>query len=138
MYHYTKDKDAVVVRSVLSLVLYASIEVILFGIALLVFRIPADHAILAISFGSLAGSILSSWVLYEILADDEKSDNTEDKGSADEKPEEYKEDETDLYDTIVNKPAETTDEKPVNTDAATETTDGTAGTGVEDETDDKA
>lgn len=138
MDHYTKDKDAVVVRSVLSLVLYASIEVILFVIALLVFRIPADHAILAISFGSLAGSILSSWVLYEILADDEKSDNTEDKGSADEKPEEYKEDETDLYDTIVNKPAETTDEKPVDTDAATETTDGTAGTGAEDETDDKA
>lgn len=132
MDHYTKDKDVVIS------VLYASIEVILFVIALLVFRIPVDHAILAIALGSLAGWILSSWVLHEILADDEKSDNTEDKGSADEKPEEYSEDETDLYDTIVNKPAETTDEKPVDTDAATETTDGTAGTGAEDETDDKA
>ena len=136
MDHYTKD--AVVVRSVLSLVLYASIEVILFVIALLVFRIPADHAILAIALGSFAGTTLSAWVSHEILTDDEKSDNTEDKGSADEKPEEYKEDETDLYDTIVNKPAETTDEKPADTDAATETTDCTAGTGAEDETDDKA
>lgn len=61
--------------------------------------------------------------------------NTEYKGPADEKPEEYREDETDLYDIIVNKSAETTDEKPA--DAATETTDGTAGTGAEDETDDK-
>lgn len=136
MDHYTKDKDVVI--SVLSLVLYASIEAILFVIALLVFRIPVDHAILAIALGSLAGTSLSAWVSHEILTDDEKSDNTEDKGSADEKPEEYREDETDLYDTIVNKPAETTDEKPVDTDAATETTDETAGTGAEDETDDKA
>lgn len=60
---------------------------------------------------------------------------TKDKGSADEKPEEYSEDETDLYDIIVNKPAETTDEKQV--DAATETTDGTAGTGADNETDDR-
>lgn len=60
---------------------------------------------------------------------------TKDKESADEKPEEYSEDETDLYDIIVNKPAETTDEKQV--DAATETTDGTAGTGADNETDDR-
>ena len=108
-----------------------------FVIALLVSRsIPVDYVILAVVLGSFT-VLLSAWVLYdEILTDDEKSDNTEDKGSADEKPEEYKEDETDLYDIIVNKPAETTDEKPV--DAATETTDGTAGTGAEDATDDKA
>lgn len=106
-----------------------------FVIALLVSRIPVDYAILAVALGSFT-VLLSAWVLYdEILTDDEKSDNTEDKGSADEKPEEYREDETDLYDIIVNKPAETTDEKPA--DAATETTDGTAGTGAEDETDDK-
>lgn len=129
MDHYTKY---------VGLVLYASIEAILFVIACLVFRIPVDHAILAIALGSLAGSMLSEWVLYANSTDYEKSDNTEDKGSADEKPEEYKEDETDLYDTIVNKPAETADEKPADTDAATETTDGTAGTGAEDETDDKA
>lgn len=104
-----------------------------FVIAVLVSR---SIAILAVVLGSFTALILSAWVLYEILTDDEKSDNTEDKGSADEKPEEYKEDETDLYDIIVNKPAETTDEKPV--DAATETTDGTAGTGAEDATDDKA
>lgn len=76
---------------------------------------------------------------FEAFADGEESDNTEDKESADEKPEEYKEDETDLYDIIVNKPAGTTaDEKPADTDAATETTDNTAGTVAEDETDDKA
>lgn len=104
-----------------------------FVIALLVSRsIPVDYVILAVVLGSFTALILSAWVLYE----DEKPDNTEDKGSADEKPEEYREDETDLYDIIVNKPAETTDEKPV--DAATEITDGTAGTGAEDETDDKA
>lgn len=102
-----------------------------FVIALLVSRsIPVDYVILAVVLGSFT-VLLSAWVLYE----DEKSDNTEDKGSADEKPEEYREDETDLYDIIVNKSAETTDEKPA--DAATETTDGTAGTGAEDETDDK-
>lgn len=101
-----------------------------FVIALLASRIPVDYAILAVALCSFT-VLLSAWVLY-----DEKSDNTEDKGSADEKPEEYREDETDLYDIIVNKPAETTDEKPV--DAATETTDSTAGTGAEDETDDKA
>lgn len=107
-----------------------------FVIALLVFRsIPVDYVILAVVLGSFT-VLLSAWVLYdEILTDDEKSDNTEDKGSADEKPEEYREDETDLYDIIVNKPAETTDEKPA--DAATETPYGTAGTGAEDETDDK-
>lgn len=60
---------------------------------------------------------------------------TKDKEFADEKPEEYSEDETDLYDIIVNKPAETTDEKQV--DAATETTDGTAGTGADNEADDR-
>lgn len=105
-----------------------------FVIALLVSRsIPVDYVILAVVLGSFTALILSAWVLYE----DEKSDNTEYKGPADEKPEEeeYREDETDLYDIIVNKPAETTDEKPA--DAATETTDGTAGTGAEDETDDK-
>lgn len=102
-----------------------------FVIALLASRIPVDYAILAVALGSFT-VLLSAWVLY-----DEKSDNTEDKGSADEKPEEYREDETDLYDIIVNKPAETADEKPVDTDAATETPYGTAGTGAEDETDDK-
>lgn len=105
-----------------------------FVIALLVSRsIPVDYVILAVVLGSFTALILSAWVLYE----DEKSDNTEYKGPADEKPEEeeYREDETDLYDIIVNKSAETTDEKPA--DAATETTDGTAGTGAEDETDDK-
>lgn len=109
-----------------------------FVIALLVSRsIPVDYVILAVVLGSFT-VLLSAWVLYdEILTDDEKSDNTEDKGSADEKPEEYREDETDLYDIIVNKPAETADEKPVDTDAATETPYGTAGTGAEDETDDK-
>lgn len=93
-----------------------------FVIALLVSRsIPVDYVILAVVLGSFTALILSAWVLYE----DEKSDNTEYKGPADEKPEEeeYREDETDLYDIIVNKPAETTD--------------GTAGTGAEDEADDK-
>ena len=106
-----------------------------FVIAVLVSR---SIAILAVVLGSFTALILSAWVLYEILTDDEKSDNTEYKVSADEKPEEYREDETDLYDIIVNKPAETADEKPVDTDAATETPYGTAGTGAEDETDDKA
>lgn len=105
-----------------------------FVIAVLVSR---SIAILAVVLGSFTALILSAWVLYEILTDDEKSDNTEYKVSADEKPEEYREDETDLYDIIVNKPAETTDEKPADTDAATETPYGTAGTGAEDETDDK-
>lgn len=106
-----------------------------FMIAVLVSR---SIAILAVVLGSFTALILSAWVLYEILTDDEKSDNTEYKVSADEKPEEYREDETDLYDIIVNKPAETADEKPVDTDAATETPYGTAGTGAEDATDDKA
>ncbi len=106
-----------------------------FVIAVLVSR---SIAILAVALGSFTALILSAWVLYEIFIADEKSDNTEDKGSADEKPEEYREDETDLYDIIVNKPAETADEKPVDTDAATETPYGTAGTGAEDATDDKA
>lgn len=127
---YTKDKDAVL------LALYASIVTVMFAIALSVLRIPVGYAILAFALGSFTGTILRALVLYESSTDDEKSDNTEDKGSADEKPEEYKEDETDLYDTIVNKPAETADEKPV--DAATEITYDTAGTVAEDETDDKA
>lgn len=135
---YTKG---VVRRLVLFLVLYALIlmyALILIATILFVFRISVDYAILAVALGSFT-ALLSAWmVLYdEILTDDEKSDNTEDKGSADEKPEEYREDETDLYDIIVNKPAETADEKPVDTDAATETPYGTAGTGAEDETDDK-
>lgn len=128
---YTKG---VVRRLVLFLVLYALIATILFVIASL-FCIPVDYASLAVVLGSSIVPMLSVWVLCEILTYGEKLDNTEDKGSADEKPEEYREDETDLYDIIVNKPAETTDEKPA--DAATEITDGTAGTGAEDETDDK-
>lgn len=129
---YTKG---VVRRLVLFLVLYALIATILFVIASL-FCIPVDYASLAVVLGSSIVPMLSVWVLCEILTYGEKLDNTEDKGSADKKPEEYREDETDLYDIIVNKPAETTDEKPV--DAATEITDGTTGTGAEDETDDKA
>lgn len=131
---YTKG---VVRRLVLFLVLYALIATILFVIASL-FRISVDYATLAVVLEFSIVLMLSVWVLCEILTYGEKSDNTEDKGSADEKPEEYREDETDLYDIIVNKPAETADEKPVDTDAATETPYGTAGTGAEDETDDKA
>lgn len=96
-----------------------------------------------LGFAALLGFIIAAPPLcrmfLESFADGEESDNTEDKESADEKPEEYKEDEADLYDIIVNKPAETTtDEKPAETDAITETTDDTAGTVAEDETDDKA
>lgn len=125
-------------RLVLSLILYASIVLPTITLALLV-PCPVDPAAkeIIVALGIFALAALVVFICARCIpADDEKSDNTEDKGSADEKPEEYKEDETDLYDIIVNKPAETTDEKPV--DAATETTDGTAGTGAEDATDDKA
>lgn len=111
------------------------------------FILLALYANAPLGFAALLGFIIAAPPLcrmfLEAFADGEESDNTEDKESADEKPEEeYKEDETDLYDIIVNKPAETTaDEKPVETDAITETTDGTDGTAetvAEDETDDKA
>ena len=95
---YTEDKA--VARLALLLVSYASTEAILFVIASLLFRIPVDYAMLAVVLGSFIVPILSVWVLYEILTGDEKSDNTEDKGSADEKPEEYKEDETDLSESL--------------------------------------
>lgn len=74
--------------------------------------------------GFFASAALLLFIGLEVFEDCEESDNTEDKESDDEKPEEYNEDETDLYDTIVNNPAETAD--------------GTAGTVAEDETDDKA
>ena len=109
---YTKG---VVRRLVLFLVLYALIATILFAILLGIeslFRISlsVDHATLAVILCAEIVPMLSVWVLCEILTYGEKSDNTEDKGPADEKP----------------------------ADAATETTDGTAGNGAEDETDDKA
>lgn len=107
------------------------------------FILLALYANAPLGFAALLGFIIAALPLcrmfLEAFADGEESDNTEDKESADEKPEEeYKEDETDLYDTIVNNPAETADEKPADTDVATETTDDTAGTVAEDETDDKA
>lgn len=119
----------------------------IFALALLtitpLFILLALYANAPLGFAALLGFILAALPLcrmfLEAFADGEESDNTEDKESADEKPEEYKEDETDLYDIIVNKPAETTtDEKPAETDTITETTDDTAGTVAEDETDDKA
>ena len=66
------------------------------------FRIPVDYAaLLATALCSFTGSILIAWALYyDIPTDNEKSDNTEDKGSADEKPEEYREDETDLSESL--------------------------------------
>lgn len=102
---------------------------------------PLSAYVLVVLEGAMFAAIL--WCLpgdYEISQRAVRNpDDTADKESADEKPEEYKEDETDLYDIIVNKPAETTtDEKPEETDAATETTDDTAETVAEDETDDKA
>lgn len=132
MTHYDKNE--------LKFAFFASLLVMMpllfFGVFVFCLHTP-------LGFAALLGFIITALPLcrmfLEPFADGEESDNTEDKESADEKPEEYKEDETDLYDIIVNKPAETTtDEKPVETDAITETTDDTAETVAEDETDDKA
>ena len=90
---YTKDKDLVL------LLVLSSIETILFVIALLllVICVPAGLAVMG---GVVLGAVVLCIYVRDISADDEKSDNTEDKGYADEKPEEYKEDETDLSESL--------------------------------------
>lgn len=138
MTHYDKNE--------LKFAFFASLLVMMpllfFGV--FVFCLHTPETLSAYGLVVLEGAMFAAilWCLpgdYEISTGGEESDDTEDNESADEKPEEYKEDETDLYDIIVNKPAETTaDEKPVETDAITETTDDTAETVAEDETDDKA
>lgn len=133
----------------LEFVFFASLLVMMPPLLLgvLVFCLHAPETFSAYVLVVLEGAMMFVAVTLWCLPDDyeisqravRNPDDTADKESADEKPEEYKEDETDLYDIIVNKPAETTtDEKPEETDAITETTDDTAGTVAEDETDDKA
>lgn len=139
MTHYDKNE--------LKFVFFASLFVMMpplfFGVLVFCLHTPETLSayVLVVLEGAMFVAIL--WCLpgdYEISQRAVRNpDDTADKESADEKPEEYKEDETDLYDIIVNKPAETTtDEKPAETDTITETTDDTAGTVAEDETDDKA
>ena len=94
---YTKDNDLVL------LLVLSSIETILFVIALLllVICVPAGLAVMGgVVLGAVVLCIYVRAYVRDISADDEKSDNTEDKGSADEKPEEYREDETDLSESL--------------------------------------
>lgn len=125
MTHYDKNE--------LKFVFFASLLVMmptLFFVGVLVCCLHAPETLSAYVLVVLEGAMVAAilWCLpgdYEISTGGEESDNTEDNESAEVRNrEEYKEDETDLYDIIVNKPAETTDD--------------TAETVAEDETDDKA
>lgn len=142
MTHYDKNELKFAFFVSLLVMIPLLLPLLFFGV--LVFCLHTPETLSAYGLVVLEGAMFAAilWCLpgdYEISTGGEESDDTEDNESADEKPEEeYKEDETDLYDIIVNNPAETADEKPAETDAITETTDDTAGTVAEDETDDKA